>query len=123
MNADQVLAAYGILRAAEVVQLAGAARLDLARSGRVPGRHWSTSDSADGAGGGLGPRATVVARGPRCLSGVRTAGGQGPARGAAARRWARAVCRRPAPGVRTAAARARRDPASTTSRLARVIAV
>ena len=120
MNADQVLAAHGILRAAEVVRLARAAGLDLARSGRVPGRHWSTSDSADGAGGGLGPRATVRPQVPQRGA---DGGGQGPARGAAARRWARAVCRRPAPGVRTAAARARRDPASTTSRLARVIAV
>jgi hypothetical protein len=39
------------------------------------------------------------------------------------RRWARAVWRRPAPLVRTAAARARRDPARTTSFLARVTPV
>ncbi len=39
------------------------------------------------------------------------------------RRWVRPVWRRPAPGVRTAAARARCEPARTTSLLARVIAV
>jgi hypothetical protein len=39
------------------------------------------------------------------------------------RRLVRAVCRRPAPTVRTAAASARREPTSTTSFFARVIAV
>ena len=47
----------------------------------------------------------------------------GQERHAECRRWARAVWRRPAPLVRTAAARARRDPASTTSFLARVTPV
>jgi hypothetical protein len=39
------------------------------------------------------------------------------------RRWASAVWRRPAPGVRTAAASARREPARTTSFFARVMPV
>jgi hypothetical protein len=43
--------------------------------------------------------------------------------GAGCRRWARAVWRRPAPLVRMAAARARRDPARTTSWRARVMPV
>src|SRR5438552_14478494 len=49
--------------------------------------------------------------------------GQWPGWGCSCRRWARAVWRRPAPRVRMAAARARRDPASTTSFLARVTPV
>src|SRR5437016_3852788 len=43
--------------------------------------------------------------------------------GCGCRRWARAVWRRPTPLVRMAAARARRDPASTTSLRARVMLV
>lgn len=65
----------------------------------------------------------VVGFGSVRATGPRTAPGNRKRYKARSSRWVRAVCRRPAPGVRTAWANARRDPASTINFLARVMPV
>lgn len=109
-----------------------------ARPGRRPG-HMPGPDRA--AAGGVGARVLTCNRAiagcphplsPRCRdSGYRVKGKvpNGPVVApagnvpAARSRWSSAVCRRPDPLVRTAAASARREPASTTSFLALVTPV